>query len=191
MAQGHAPLGRGVTRTAPTAALPTAQPTEPETQPVGTIIIIPGAPSILVPSDRTRHRTITGSRRNFLRLNGDGTPRSFTVRDICKFVSLLLSIESAKMLRIIQPGEVSLSKLRGECNEPYVRTTSPRTFRGVRRGTPTAATHVSSPTKHRATRATTPTLRGRYIRRDGTPRRGNSAGATIRIAPERRSRRTA
>ena len=61
------------------------------------------------------------------------------------------------------------------CNEPYVRTTPPRPYRGVRRGTPTAATHVSTPTDHQATRAATPTLRGTYIRRDGTPRRGSSA----------------
>ena len=72
-----------------------------------------------------------------------------------------------------------------------MHATPPRPYRGVRRGTPTTATHVSTPTDRRAARAATPTRHERYIRKIGTPRRGSLAGATIRVTPERRSRRTA
>ena len=77
------------------------------------------------------------------------------------------------------------------CNESYVRAAPRCTYRSVRRFAPTTAAHVSTLTYRRAARAATPTLREQYIRRDGTPRRGSSAGATIRVTPERRSRRTA
>ena len=59
------------------------------------------------------------------------------------------------------------------CNEPNVHTTPPRPYRGVRRGTSTTATHVSTPTDRCAARTATPTLRERYIRKFGTPRRGS------------------
>ena len=85
----------------------------------------------------------------------------------------------------------SCSKTQKLCDEPYMHGTPPCPYRGVRRGAPTTATHVCTPTDHRAARGATPTLRERYIRRVGTSRRGSLVGATIRVTPERRSRRAA
>ena len=51
-----------------------------------------------------------------------------------------------------------------------MHATPSRPYRGVWKGTPTTATHVSTPIGRRAACAATPTLRERYIRRVGTPR---------------------
>ena len=95
----------------PAAIPPAAPPAETtESSPVGTTVIIPGGPTIWVPPGRTRHRTIAGAKRYFLRLNRDGTLRTFTMRDICKFIRLLLRIVSAKILKIGQKSESSTQR---------------------------------------------------------------------------------
>ena len=56
---------------------------------------------------------------------------------------------------------------------------------------PTTVALLSTPIDRRAVYAATRTTHGRYIRRSGWLRRGSPTGATIRITPEGRSRRTA